>query len=123
MTITASAQTKILTLGSGDSSEVEVAGSGNRICLRGFGLMEYPTDGSETTVTKAVFEDGGGSEVFSFYSPYWSLTPLVSLGDSPMIFIEIPGDGVLFGNGLTIGLEKVTTRTSVMRTLLQIVYI
>lgn len=123
MTITASAQTKILTLGSGDTSEVEVAGSGNRICLRGFGLMEYPTDSAETTVTKAVFEDGGGSEVFSCYSPYFTLAEGYSFSDSPMIFIEIPGDGVLFGNGLTIGLEEVTPRTSVMRTLLQIVYI
>ncbi len=123
MTNLSLAKTKVLTYaGTTDASIAStVLASGNRVCLRGFGILEYPST-DRTTVTKAIFQDGGGTEVFSCYSPFYSASGAYGEG-SPMVFIEIPGEGVLFDDGLIIELEEVTDRHEDMRTVLQVVYI
>ena len=119
------AKTKTLTYAgtADDLVQSTVAASGNRVCLRAFGLMEYPSSILEY-ITEASFKDGGGTEVFSCYVPlYAALSPYFDYGlGTPMILIEIPGEGVLFDDGLIIELKEVTDRVAAMRTVLQVVY-
>ena len=121
-----SAKTKVLTYaGTTDTetSTVTVAPSGTRVCLRGYGVLEYPSGAAELeNVTKAIFMDGDGTEVFSSYSQSFAYILYLAQGGG-FRYIEIPGYGVLF-DGLKIKLAKVSpaSRTTAMRTVLNLVY-
>jgi len=108
--------------GVGSSDSLEVVPAGNRVCLRAYASYQgyLGTSGIKTRANFRTTSDSS-TPVFSDIVPQISwLIGMASL----MVTVEIPGSGVLFHDGLFIDFEQLdpVTRTSDMKTLLQVVY-
>jgi len=108
-----------------DSVEREVVSPGSRVCLRAYGMYSFGS-----WLTAGVFQTRANFMTTSdSTTPIFSdLSPLISwlIGyASVMCMVEVPGDGILFEDGLFIQLAEVnppSNRNADMKTLLQVVY-
>jgi len=121
------AKVSMLTYAGVTSTSVQktVAAAGTRVCLRAYGMYEYGTwvHLASSYTTRVNFRTTSQSSDVRFSDIVPNFGGYVNLGTgSPMIMIRIPGEGVLFDDGLYIELENITTRTAAMKTLLQVVY-
>ena len=124
MNLLSQAKASILTYAATTDSSIEktVVAAGTRVCLRAYGMLEYPSTGTNYS-TRLNFRTSSQSDsvIFSDIPPLVSIYLNVGQG-SPMYMVRIPGEGVLFDDGLYIELEEITTRTTAMNTLVQMVY-
>ena len=98
-----------------------VVPAGNRVCLRAYASYQAPV-GALETLTRANFRTTAddATPVFSDLVPQISWTVAMA---ATMVMVEIPGDGILFEDGLFIDLvQESPTRVLDMQTLLQVVY-
>lgn len=100
-----------------------VVPAGNRVCLRAYSSYQMPI-AAQPYLTRANFRTTADDSavVFSDLVPQISWT--LGMAGTSGSMIEIPGDGVLFEDGLFIELEQVSPvdRSANMKTLLQVVY-
>ena len=105
------------------SAKREVVSAGTRVCLRSYNVYSF-SDASTPIMfkTKANFRTTSATAT-PLFSDYATQSTWNALGmGNYTTWIEIPGDGILFEDGLFIDLEKVTTRALTMNTMLTVLY-
>ena len=106
MTILSRSKTATLEWGSTPVTGVQltVFPAGVRVCLRAYSMFEFPATvvGNQS---QANFRTGSqsGDIIFSDRAPLWGLVYGFG-GGTPSQMVEIPGDGVLFDDGLFVEL-------------------
>ena len=125
MTILTKARTAALWYSNSEatSAKREVVSAGTRVCLRSYNVYSF-SDASTPILfkTKANFRTTSdtATPLFSDYATQSSW--IANDMGNYTTWIEIPGDGILFEDGLFIDLEKVTTRALTMNTMLTLLY-
>ena len=103
----------------------EVVPAGTLACLRGYGMFQFPSGASSASTlyrTQADFMTTSDSStpIFSDLCAEYLLTgPNFMIG--PFVFIDIPGDGIRFEDGLFIKMSR-TSPVVGHNTLLQVFY-
>ncbi|MBF86099.1 MAG: hypothetical protein CL489_16725 [Acidobacteria bacterium] len=126
MTLLVKSQTGVLWYSGVDTASVdrEIVSAGNRVCLRCYGMYSFgdaALNPNKLFTTQANFRTTSNSSaiLFSDLAPQLSWTANMN---AILCMVEVPGEGILFEDGLFIELEAVTTRDDDMNTLLQVVY-
>ena len=108
---------------SSPKASIEVVPAGNRVCLRAYASYHVYALTAPGVKTGINFRTTSSSStiIFSDIVPQISWVAFMA---PVMVTIEIPGNGVLFDDGLFIELEQLDPlpRTLDMKTLLQVVY-
>jgi len=125
MTILTKARTAALWYSNTEATSVkrEVVSAGTRVCLRSYNVYSF-SDASTPILfkTKANFRTTSDTAT-PLFSDYATQSAWIQAGmGNYTSWIEIPGDGILFEDGLFIDLEEDTDRALTMNTMLTVLY-